>query len=111
MSYSCGEQFSAAEKSRLFRYLQTLQHIMRVSVPRLHTQYGREVRNFDIAVWERERENIVLVGSCAKFAQNQVMLSRLLDAGYRLLVEPSPYDLIWSIGHRADDVCARQPPL
>ena len=36
---------------------------MRVSDPRLHKQYGREVHNFDIAVWERERENVVLVGS------------------------------------------------
>ena len=39
---------------------------MRVSDPRLHKQYGREVRNFDLAVWEHEPENIVLVGSYAK---------------------------------------------
>ena len=37
-----------------------LQHITRLSDLRLHKQYGREVRNFDIAVWEREREMLYL---------------------------------------------------
>ena len=73
ISYSCGEQFFAAEKSGLFGDHQTLQHIMRVSDPRLHKQYGREVRGFVLAVWERERENVVLVGSYDKFARNPVM--------------------------------------
>lgn len=31
--------------------------------------------------WERERENIVLVGSYTKFAQNPAMRTHLLDAG------------------------------
>ena len=51
ISYSFGKQFFAAEKSRLFGDHQTLQHIMRVSDPRLHTQYVREFRNFDVAEW------------------------------------------------------------
>ena len=71
---------------------------MRVFDPRLHRVYGREVRNFDIAVGERKRENVVLVDSYAKFAQNPVILSHLLDTGDRLLAEASPYDLIWGIG-------------
>ena len=62
-------------------------------------------------MWERERENIVLVDSYAKFAQNPTMQSHLLDTGDRLLVEASPYDLIRGIGYSADHVSARQPPL
>ena len=34
---------------------------------KLYKQYGRALRNFDAIVWEHERENIVLVGSYAKF--------------------------------------------
>ena len=94
VSYSCGEQFFAAETSRLFGDQQTLQHIMCVSNPRLHKQCGREVRNFVLAVWERERKKMVLVGSYAKFAQNPTTQSHLLDTGDRLLAEASPYDLI-----------------
>ena len=110
-SYSCGEQFFDAEKSRLFGDHQTLQHVMRVSKPRLHKQYGTEVRSFDLAVWERERENIVFVGSYAKFTPNPTMPSHLLETGDRLLAEGSPYVLIRGIGYSADHVSARQPPL
>ena len=84
---------------------------MRVSDPRLHKQYGTEVHNFDLDVWERERENIVCVDSYAKFAQNPAMQSHFLDTGDRLLAEASPYDLVWGIGYRADHVSARPPPL
>ena len=65
--FSCSrsEQLFAAEKTRLFMDHQTLQHITRLSDPHLPKQYGREVRNFDLAVWGRERENIALVGSYA----------------------------------------------
>ena len=94
ISYSCGEQFFAAEKSHLFRNHQTLQHIVHVPDTRLHKKYGREVRNFDLAVWERERENIVLVCSYATFAQNPAMRTHLLDTGDQLFAEASPYDLI-----------------
>ena len=54
---------------------------MRVSDPRLHKQYGREVRNFDPAVWERER----YIKYCA---------CRLLRQ-----VRPKPYHVITSLGH------------
>ena len=84
---------------------------MRVSNPRLRKQYGREVRNFDLAVWERERENIVLVDSSAKFAQNPTMQSHFLDTGDRLLAEAGHHDLIWGIGYSAGHVSARQQPL
>ena len=104
ISFSCGEHFFAAEKSRLFGDHQTSQHVMRVSDPRLHKQYGTEVHNFDLDVWERERENIVCVDSYAKFAQNPAMQSHFLDTGDRLLAEASPYDLVWGIGYRVDHV-------
>ena len=83
---------------------------MRVSDPNLHKQYGREVRNFDAVVWEHERENIVLVGSYAKFTQNPAMRQHRLGTGDRLLAEASPYDTIWGIGYRADHKNALCPP-
>ena len=98
-SYLCAEQYFAAEKSHLFGDYHVLQNIMRVSDPKLDKQYGREVRNFDAVVWEHERENIVLVGSDAKFTQNPAMRQHLLGTGDRLLAEASPYDTIWGIGY------------
>ena len=66
---------------------------MRVSNPTLHKQYGRQIRNFDAVVWEREQESIVLVGSYAKFTRNAAMRQHLLGTGDRLLAEANPYDL------------------
>lgn len=73
---------------------------MHESDPRLPKKYGLEVRNFDITVWEREGENIVLVGSYAKFAQTPVIRYNLLGTGDILLAEVSSYDLLWGIGHK-----------
>ena len=109
-SYLCAEQYFAAEKSCLFGDYRALQNIMRVSNPKLHKQYGCEVRNFDAVVWEPERENIMLVGSYAKFTQNPAMQQHLLGTGDRLLAEASPYDTIWGIGYRADHRNALCPP-
>ena len=83
---------------------------MRVSDPKLHKQYGREVQSFDATVWEHERENMVLVGSYAKFAHNSATRQHLLDTGDRLLAEASPCDTIWRIGYRADHQDAQYPP-
>ena len=111
VSCSCGEQLFAAEKSRLFGDQQTLKHIMRVSNPRLHKQYGKVVRYSGLVVWELEREKNVVVGFYTKFAQNPATQSHLLYTGDRLLAEDSPCDLIWGIGYSSDYVSARQPPL
>ena len=68
----------------------------------LRKQYGREVRDFDLAMWECERENIVLVGSYAKFAQNPAMRTHLLYIGDNFLAEAIPCDLEW--GYRIEPV-------
>ena len=65
--------------------------------------------NFNAAVWEHERDNIVLIGSYAKFAQNPAMQQHLLGTGNRLLAEASPYDTIWGIGYRANHANATHP--
>ena len=84
---------------------------MRVSDLSLHEKYGREIRNFDLAVWEREQEKIVLVGSYAKFAQNPAVRTHLLDTGDKFLKEAGLYDLTWGIRYKVDALPASQPPL
>ena len=67
---------------------------MRVFDPKLQQHYGHEIRNFDAVVRENERENIVLVGSYAKFTQISAMRQHLLRTGERLLAEASPDDTV-----------------
>ena len=62
---------------------------------------GRQVRNFDEAVWVGARQGIVLEGNMHKFGQNEELRAKLLATGTRRLVEASPRDRVWGIGFGA----------
>ena len=57
-----------------------------------HKRIGRGVRNFDSAVWDREKQNAVLYGIYAKLTQNPAMKYHLLSTGNKQLAEASPLD-------------------
>jgi ribA/ribD-fused uncharacterized protein len=59
---------------------------------------GRKVKNFDDAVWNKHREQIVLCGNLLKFTQNEELKEKLLATGEKMIVEASPRDRIWGIG-------------
>ena len=67
VSYSCAEQFMMAEKARLFKDHRAVELIMSSPDPSTYKRIGRGVRNFDSAVWDREKQNDVLSGKYAKF--------------------------------------------
>ena len=98
-----------AEKARLFEDHRAVKLIMSSSDPSTHKRVGRGVRNFDTAVWDRERQNAVLSGNYAKFTQNPAMKLHLLSTGNKRLAEASPLDPVSGIGLRADDPRAKDP--
>jgi ribA/ribD-fused uncharacterized protein len=69
---------------------------------------GREVANFDEAIWEEASIPIVLRVTLAKFCQNPGILRPLLATAGTTLVEASPYDTIWGIGLRREDPRAQK---
>ena len=71
--------------------------------PSTHKRIGRGVRNFDSAVWDREKQNAVLSGNYVKFTKNPATKNHLLSNGNKSLAEASPPDPVWGIGPRADD--------
>ena len=52
--------------------------------------------------WDSIKFEIVVQGNYCKFAQNQDLLRRLLATEDRELVEASPQDDVWGIGHAAE---------
>ena len=76
---------------------------------RTHTRIGRGVRNFDSAVWDRQKQNAVLSGNYAKFMQNPATKHHLSSTGNKRLAEASPPDPVWGIGFRADGPRAIDP--
>lgn len=60
---------------------------------------GREVRNYNDALWSKMRFKIVGNGVKHKFAQNPELRSILMNTpNDALFVEASPFDKIWGIG-------------
>ncbi len=61
--FACAEQFMMYGKALLFGDVEIASEILATSAPQAHKALGRKVRNFDDAVWKREREGIVYQGS------------------------------------------------
>lgn len=107
--FICAEQYMMHGKAMLFGDAEVADEILVATHPKQHKALGRKVKNFDDAVWKRERENIVYAGSKAKFTQNPPLLEALLATKGTTLVEASPYDRIWGIGLGAKDPRAQDP--
>lgn len=65
--------------------------------------FGREVSNFNEALWNTVKLGFMTYVCYLKFRQVPERRQALLDTGSRTLVEASPVDLIWGVGLEEDD--------
>lgn len=70
---------------------------------------GRQVKNFDPEYWDNESRGIMFYGAYEKFSQNPELRGKLLQTGYNILAEASPYDKKWGIGIGESHESAYQP--
>jgi len=109
LTFNSAEQYMMHGKAMLFGDADVAAEILRTTHPKQQKALGRKVKNFDDAVWKREREAIVLAGSRLKYTQNADLEELLLATAGTELVEASPYDRIWGIGLSAKDPRAQDP--
>lgn len=109
--YPTAEHFMMAEKAALFGDLATRAQVLQAANPGAAKALGRKVQGFDEFVWEENRFSIVVQANAAKFAQNPLLLTFLIQTGTRILVEASPVDRIWGIGLAQDDDRVANPNL
>lgn len=109
LSYATAEHFMMAGKARLFGDTDSLEKILAAAEPDRAKALGRKVKNYDDALWTRERYVIVVEGNVAKFSGNAALKAYLLGTGVKVLVEASPVDAIWGIGLAKDDPAALDP--
>lgn len=69
---------------------------------------GRQVRNFDVGVWQQHADRVVTEANYYKFSQDGELRAVLLGTGERVLVEASPDDRIWGIGFDAESAEGRE---
>jgi ribA/ribD-fused uncharacterized protein len=109
VTYGTAEHWMMAGKARLFGDADAERRVLAAGHPSLAKKAGRLVRDFDEAVWERERFRIVVEGSVHKFAAHAELGAFLLGTGDRVMVEASPVDRVWGIGLAAGDEAAGDP--
>lgn len=96
--YSSAEKWMMAVKAWAFNDLTTLRNILEVDDPKTIKALGRKVANFDAKVWDIVGMPAVTAGSIAKFGATERMTRELLDTGDLIIVESSPYDVVWGTG-------------
>lgn len=101
--FNSTEQYMMYEKARLFGDLDTANKIMQTKNVREQKRLGREVKNFDLTIWNQNAMGIVYKGNKAKFQQNPECLKLLLSTKGKTIVEASPTDKIWGIGLTEND--------
>ncbi|MFP3992567.1 NADAR family protein [Streptomyces sp. E11-3] len=109
VEYATAEHWMMAAKARLFGDARAERQALSATHPAAAKKAGRQVADFDEAVWERERFAIVVEGSVHKFAAHRELRDFLVGTGDRMLVEASPLDRVWGIGLAKDDERAADP--
>ena len=97
VTYRDTEQYFMAQKALRFGDDVRYGQIMAATDPAEYKHLGKLVKNFDPAVWDAERYEIMKTGNRAKFRQNPELLSALLSTGDVVLAEANPGDPIWGI--------------
>lgn len=108
VTYSSAEQFMMAEKARLMGDEEARGKMLATNDPADVKALGRAVKNYDGALWDRERFDVVVRGNVAKFSE-PALREYLVSTGDAVLVEASPKDAIWGIGLAEGDPLARDP--
>ena len=109
ITYLTAEHYMMAAKARLFNDTASLQKVLNCSHPSEAKKIGRQVKNFDPLVWEKNKFNFVVEGNTAKFTQHEDIKLFLKQTQNKILVEASPYDKIWGIGMNEETARKSQP--
>ncbi|SKA43723.1 hypothetical protein SAMN04488128_106243 [Chitinophaga eiseniae] len=109
ITYPTAEHWMMAGKARLFNDEVVLQRILKAKTPAEAKKLGRQVRQFDPAVWDEHKSNIVIAGNLLKFSQHPELKEFLINTKDRVLVEASPVDTIWGIGMKSDHEHVENP--
>jgi ribA/ribD-fused uncharacterized protein len=109
VNYLTAEHWMMAQKALLFGDKEIEEKIVQASKPALVKDLGRQIRNFNNEVWEKNRFDIVVNGNYHKFSQHEDLKEYLLSASDRILVEASPVDNIWGIGLAKDAAGIENP--
>lgn len=92
------EQAFMYEKARTFNDYTIMNKILTITDPKECKKLGRHVKNYNEYFWDAIREQVMFNVLVCKFKDNPNLWNKLNDTNDSILVEASPYDLIWGVG-------------
>ncbi|SDB02942.1 conserved hypothetical protein, ribA/ribD-fused [Butyrivibrio sp. INlla16] len=109
--YSSAEQYMMSEKALLFNDFDTYSKIMSEEDPAICKKLGREISNFDEAVWRSCNREIIFNGNIGKFLSDKDFADVLLSTGDAVLIEASPTDDIYGAGLSKEELLSESGEL
>ena len=97
ITFGCSEQAMMFFKAMTFNDFASAKLVMATNSPKEQKAIGRQVKNFDQAVWEKKGLELFPEVLAAKFEQVPGYKAILLGTGDKTLVEASPFDAVWGI--------------
>ncbi len=112
-NYICNEQYFMKKKQELFDKdnIVLANKILESNSPTEIKKFGRQVKNYNELVWDKERYEIMKTGLRLKFNQNQTIKQKLINTYPKNLYEASAYDAIWGTGYDAENTLKFQNKL
>jgi ribA/ribD-fused uncharacterized protein len=86
------------KKALLFNDDSIAKTIITTDDPKKIKSLGRQIKNFNQNIWDKNKIDIVTLGNILKFSQNDSIKIKLISTDPSILVEASPYNKIWGIG-------------
>ena len=86
------------QKALLFNDKNTADKILKSSDPKRHRYLGKELKEFNKAIWHKYCMKFSFDANLAKFSQIETLREVILNTRDKILAEASPYDRVWGIG-------------
>jgi ribA/ribD-fused uncharacterized protein len=106
--FCCTEQWMMWKKAKLMGDHEMARAILDSDDPREIKAMGRKIANFNQALWDSQKLDVVYEGNMLKFTQNRTwgedLKAKVLNGFF--FVESSPYDQVWGIGINTKDATA-----
>lgn len=103
------EHYMMIKKAQLFKDKEIELKIKNSKILKEVKLLGREVKNFNQNIWNKEAYKIVKEANLNKFSQNKKLKEYLISTSPKILVEASPTDPIWGIGLSKDNPKSKNP--
>ena len=103
ITYQNVEQYFTAEKARTFNDNVTLSKIMEAETPAAMKYWGKNTKGFSHNIWNEKAASVMIRALRAKFSQNPILRTKLLNTQDKHLAESSKNDSVWGTGMAMSD--------